>query len=82
MMIDFVCNNEDCNNHITKSINNVKDIPPFLDCGECSIGKLERVFGAPSSKSVQYVDNGLQAREVEVLNEVVEKERERHTNKG
>lgn len=76
-MIKFECNNPDCNNGITKHFVKVKDIPPFLDCGACGTGKLERQLGAPSSKSTQVIDNGVQARRVEVMNDVVEKERNR-----
>lgn len=76
-MIKFECNNPECKNSITKHFVNAKDIPPFLDCGGCGTGKLERQIGAPSSKSTQVIDNGIQARRVEVMNDVVEKERNR-----
>lgn len=76
-MIKFVCNNPDCDNNITKYYKNAKDIAPFLDCGACGTGKLERTLGAPTSKSTQFVDNGSQARRVEVMKEVVEKESEK-----
>lgn len=76
-MIKFQCNNPDCVNNITKLFTDVKAIPPFLDCGECGTGKLERQLGAPSSKSTQVLDDGLQARRLEISNDVVEKERER-----
>ena len=75
MMIKFMCNNIDCENEITKYYKNFKDIASFLDCGACGVGKLERILGAPTTKSTQFIDNGNQARKVEVLNEVVEKER-------
>lgn len=77
MLIKFCCNNEDCNNTIDKYFTKSKDIPAFLDCGSCGIGKLERTLGAPASKSVQYVDNGLQARKTEVSSELVQRETER-----
>ena len=77
MLIKFECNNTDCKNHITKQFKDFKQIPPFLDCGECGTGKLERQLGAPSSNSTQIIDNGLQAKQVEVMNEVVLKEQER-----
>lgn len=74
-MIKFCCNNPDCDNNITKLYTDVKQIPPFLDCGQCGVGKLERTLAAPASKSTQFIDNGIQSRRVEVNNEVVEKER-------
>jgi len=76
-MIKFQCNNPDCENHITKLFTDVKSIPPFLNCGECGTGKLERQLGAPSSKSTQILDDGLQTKRLEIMNDVVEKERER-----
>ena len=77
MLISFECNNPDCDNSITKYYKNAKDISPFLDCGACGTGKLERMLGAPSSKSTQFLDNGAQARKVEVMSAVVEKEQEK-----
>ena len=76
-MIVFRCNNPDCDNEITKVFGKIKDIPPFLDCGACGTGKLERQLGAPSSKSTQIIDNGIQARQTEIMNDVVDKERDR-----
>lgn len=76
-MIKFECNNPDCDNNITKLYTSAKQIPPFLDCGACGTGKLERQLSAPSAKSTQVIDNGLQARQTEVMNAVVEKEQER-----
>lgn len=81
MLILYCCNNEDCNNSIEKYFSKAKDISAFLDCGSCGIGKLERVLGAPASKSVQYLDNGLQARKVEVNSEVVQREVEKQNRK-
>lgn len=77
MLIKFLCNNPDCGNHITKFYKDASNIAPFLDCGACGTGKLERTLGAPSSKSTQVVDNGIQARKTEVLNAVVEREQEK-----
>ena len=77
MMIKFECNNPECDNSIDKFFKNAKDIPPFLDCGACGTGKLERTLGAPSSKSTQVIDNGSQARRVEVMNAVVEQEQDK-----
>lgn len=76
MLIQFVCNNNDCKNSIIKLFKNFKDVPPFLDCA-CSVGKLERQLGSPSSHSVQIVDNGNQSKRVEVMGEVILKEQER-----
>ncbi len=76
-MIRFLCNNADCGNEITKMYTKVTEIAPFLDCGACGIGKLERTIAAPTSKSTQVIDNGIQIRETEIMNEVVQKESDR-----
>jgi hypothetical protein len=76
-MIKFQCNNPDCSNGITKLFTDVNKIPPFLNCGECGTGKLERQLGSPSTKSTQIIDNGIQARKVEVMNDVIDKESNR-----
>lgn len=77
MMIYFTCNNPDCDNSIVKYYKTHKNIVPFLDCGACGTGKLERTLGAPTTKSTQFVDNGTQARKVEVMSKVVERESEK-----
>jgi hypothetical protein len=77
MLIAFECNNRECKNAITKSFKKAADVPPFLDCGACGVGKLERLLGAPMSKSTQFIDNGLYERAVEVNSEVVQKEYDR-----
>jgi len=76
-MIIFECNNPDCLNFIKKVFTTKTKIPPFLDCGECGVGKLERTLSAPSKKSTQIIDNGLQVRQVELMDVVMEKELER-----
>jgi hypothetical protein len=72
MLIKFSCNNPDCKNEISKFFKSHKDIPPFLDCGSCGTGKLEREYESPSSKSTFVIDNGFQAKSVEVLSEIIE----------
>lgn len=77
MLIDYQCNNPDCPNKTTKWYKTAKDIVGIIPCGECGTGFLERQLGAPATKTTQIVDNGLQARAVEVNSEVVLKEQER-----
>ena len=77
MIINFLCNNPDCGNSIIKFFKKAQDIPPFLDCGQCGTGKLERQLCAPSTKSTQIVDNGIQPKRVELMNAVIEKEKEK-----
>jgi ribosomal protein S27E len=76
-MINFKCNK--CENQITKMFKKAIDIPSEIACGSCG-GILERQLGSPSSKSTQVIDNGFQARRVEIMNDVVEKERDRLYN--
>lgn len=73
----YVCNNPECDNEISKYYNSIKKIAPFLDCGQCGTGKLEKQLGAPNSHKTQIIDNGLQAKKVELMDSVVEKEQDR-----
>jgi hypothetical protein len=77
MLISYTCNNSDCKNSISKFFKTHTEVAPFLDCGACGTGKLERDFEAPTSKSTLTVDNGSQAKSVEILSDVVEQEREK-----
>ena len=77
MLVEYICNNLDCDNSIVKQFKSFKHITPFLDCGACSVGKLERQLSAPTSKSTQIIDNGTQARRVEVMNAIIDKEKDR-----
>jgi hypothetical protein len=77
MLIKFICNNPECDNNTSKFFKSYTDIPPFLDCGACGTGKLEREFSFPSSKSTVVVDNGFQQKAVEILSEVVEEQRKK-----
>jgi len=77
MLIKFICNNSDCNNEISKFFKTISQVPPFLDCGACGCGKMERHLSSPSSKSTFVIDNGHQAKEIEVLSEVIDREFER-----
>lgn len=72
MLIKFSCNN--CNNSISKFYKEFKDVPPFLDCGACGIGKLERLLSIPSSMSEEVFDNGIMERKVVLKKAVVDKQ--------
>lgn len=78
MLIKYICNG--CGNYITKYFSKSSEIKPFLDCGQCGTGKLERQLGVPSTSGTQIIDNGCQARQVEIRNSVIEKE-EANVNK-
>ena len=82
MIILFKCNTPACKNYIKKFFRKASEIPLFLDCGECGIGKMERQLESPFSKSTVIIDNGNQQRQVEVDNTVVEQERDKIIKKG
>ena len=73
MLIHYKC--EKCGNATKKYYKKSKDVIDEIEC-ECG-GELERQLGAPNSSSTQFIDNGLQARRVEVTSEVVEQERQK-----
>ena len=81
MLIAFGCNNSKCNNSITKFFKSFKDVPSFLDCGACGVGKLERQLSAPNTKSTVVIDNGVQDRAVEVSSEIIHQEEQRALKK-
>lgn len=61
---------------MSKFFRQIKDIPASFSCTKC--GKdAKKILRAPSSTSVLVVDNGVQARSVEVNLEVVESIRDR-----
>lgn len=72
-LINYLC---ECNHSVSKFFRQVKDSPAFFLCTKC--GKnAKKVLKAPNSTSVQVVDNGVQARAVEVNLEVVESIKDR-----
>lgn len=75
-IIFFECSNKDCKNLEEKFYKTNKNIPDELACKKCS-SISDRLLSPPNSISTQIIDNGLQSRQVEVKNIVVEKERER-----
>jgi len=75
MLIKFKC--PKCTNSIVKLFKKAVDIPDYLNCGECGSKKMERTLSTPSTKTTQVIDNGVQAKRVEVMSEVVEQCRER-----
>lgn len=74
MIIYYLC--EKCKNSNKKYYKDHKLIKDTVECDDCK-GDMERQLSAPSSKSTQIIDNGLQEREVEVMNDVIQKETDR-----
>jgi hypothetical protein len=81
-LITYICNNHECRNTITKSFKPKDKIAGYLDCGCCSVGKLERQLGAPSSVTKTKIDNGINARPVEIYENIVEMNEERSRQGG
>ena len=76
MMIEYVCTK--CDNSSLKYYKKAKDVPDYIDCDPCKGEKvMERQLGAPNTKSTQFVDNGLQARRVEVSSDIVQQEKDK-----
>lgn len=74
-LIHYVC---ECSYSTSKFFRQVKDAPAFVLCKICS-KDAKKTLSAPASTSVVSVDNGLQARAVEVNLELVKDIKERST---
>ncbi len=75
-LIKYVC--ERCGNSIQKVVatKDLKNCKNMLPCGECG-EYLERQLGGGSTKSTITMDNGVQARAVEILPDILELNQER-----
>lgn len=67
---------EPCNSVVKKFVRAAKDSPPFLICANCA-NNMKKLLSAPSSSSKITVDNGFQARAVEINPDIVEINEER-----
>lgn len=72
-LIAYAC---ECNSVVKKFVRAAKDAPPFLICTICS-KNMKKTLSAPSSTSKIVVDNGFQARSVEINPDIVEINEER-----
>lgn len=68
-LIAYKCN---CGHLISKYERQVKDLPASLICPFCKTDTLKKQLSAPSSSSKITVDNGVQARAVEITPNIVE----------
>jgi hypothetical protein len=72
-LIAYSC---ECKNVIKKFFRQAKDAPAFFSCESC--GKnMKKLLSAPSSASKIVIDNGVQARAVEITPDIVEINQER-----
>jgi putative FmdB family regulatory protein len=65
-----------CGHDTKKFFNNVDSVTESTTCKNCG-EKAERQLSSPSSKSTMIVDNGLQARETEIIHDIVNLNKER-----
>ena len=61
-----------CGHSEKKFIRQAKDAPAAFLCPKCSISDMKKMLSAPSSSSKIVVDNGVQAREVEINPDIIE----------
>jgi hypothetical protein len=72
-IINYTC---ECKHSIGKFFRQAKDSPVLFSCEKC--GKdMKKTLSIPSSSSKIIVDNGIQARAVEVIPNIVELNQER-----
>ncbi len=72
-IINYTC---ECKNSSKHFYRQAKDAPADLPCGNCG-QRLKKALSIPSSSSKIVVDNGVQARAVEVIPNIVELNQER-----
>lgn len=61
-----------CGHLISKYERQVANIPAFLTCPFCKTDTLKKMLSAPSNSSKISVDNGFQARAVEIDPNIIE----------
>ena len=74
--IRYLCSKDSCKAEIYLFIPTVKDIQREIMCTKCR-SPAKRQLSAPASKSVFTVDNGVQAKAVELDMQVIESNKER-----
>lgn len=72
-LIAYSC---ECKYAIKKFYRSAKDAPTSLTCEKCS-KEMKKQLSAPSSQSKIVVDNGIQARSVEIIPNIIEINEER-----
>lgn len=73
----FIAYRCDCGNETKKLVRQVAQAPAFLLCGKCNKENMKKALSAPSSTSKISMDNGVQARAVEINPEIVRINQER-----
>lgn len=68
-LIAYACS---CGNIEKKFMRQAKDVPAFFPCTKCNKDLLKKQLSSPSSSSKITVDNGVQARAVEIVPDIIE----------
>jgi hypothetical protein len=66
----------ECKNTVKKFYRSAKDSPAFFTCDKCQ-KEMKKVLSSPSTMSKIIVDNGVQARAVEIVPNIVQLNQER-----
>lgn len=73
-LIAYQCN---CGHSEKKFMRQAKDAPASFVCPKCNSTELKKQLSSPSSGSKIVVDNGVQARAVEIVPDIIEINKER-----
>ncbi len=68
-LIAYACK---CGNTTKKMTRQAKDAPASFLCPKCNIDQMKKQLSSPSSSSKIIVDNGVQARAVEIMPDIIE----------
>lgn len=68
-LIAYAC---ECGNKKSKLVRQAKDAPASFPCPVCNEKELKKQLSSPSSSSKITVDNGVQARAVEITPDIIE----------
>lgn len=67
-LIAYLC---ECKNSKKKYYRQVKDVPAVIICDKCE-KEMKKCLSSPTNSSKITVDNGLQARAVEIIPDIIE----------
>ena len=72
-LIAYSCS---CNHTVKKFVRDARKAHPFLVCDKCGL-EMKKMLSAPTSLSKVTVDNGFQAKAVEIIPNIIELNEER-----
>ena len=68
-LIAYACS---CGNSERKFVRQAKEAPASFICSKCNNDSMKKQLSSPSSSSKIVVDNGVQARAVEIVPDIIE----------